>query len=500
MKIRGSLAAGLGAFLLYALTGADSVQWQDAGQFVWRIGTGETGNPYGLALVHPLHVWLGRMAASLLPGNIPYALTLLSALSGAVAVGLLHHLVRRLARGESPAAFAAATLAVSHSFWRFSGIPEVYSLAAALLLLEATAYLHHPLNAPPRWPWVFAANGLALANHNLALLSLPVWGLLLLHDLRTRRVQPYILFLSGAAWAAGALPFLTLLAHAIAEGGDVHAVLSSALFGNHYARAATALLPNPGILLSSLAFLALSFPSLALPLALHGLPRAPRPLTALLLLHLLFVLRYNVIDQYSFLIPSHALLALLAGIGWERLSRPSWRWTAFAMLLLQPFLYLAAPALARASGVLERLDRHKPHRDDATYLLWPWSRWERSAQTLAREILDAAASEALVVLEDPMARFAVAWEHHLRGAPRAVRLLDPRDRAQQEEILRALSSASPPVLWIPARVAPTAPPGWQREGSLWRPLPGALPPPLPSPMAPLEEEEGTKRKAGEVGA
>ena len=72
--------------VLYAATANRGIQWQDPGHFILRVVTHEPFNPLGLALSHPLHHWLGRLAAA--PGLLEpaFAVTLVSAVAGAVAV------------------------------------------------------------------------------------------------------------------------------------------------------------------------------------------------------------------------------------------------------------------------------------------------------------------------------------------------------------------------------------------------------------------------------
>ena len=63
---RGWIALFLAAFLLYAATASRGTQWQDSGYHILRIVTGESFNPLGLTLSHPLHHWLGRLV--MIPG------------------------------------------------------------------------------------------------------------------------------------------------------------------------------------------------------------------------------------------------------------------------------------------------------------------------------------------------------------------------------------------------------------------------------------------------
>jgi len=461
---------GLGAFLLYVLTGSRTIQWQDSGQFTLRIGLGRMENDWGLAMVHPLHYMLGRLAILIFPGNVPWAVTGVSALGGALSVGLVTGTVRKLTDQTAPALFAGLTLMLAHSFWRFSGLPEVYTLSAALLMLQILLWVRlRESGNPVYWICLLGANGLSWANHNLALLELAVLAPVFLHEIIKKRVPVRVILPGVAFWMIGSLPYTALIVLHMAASGSFWPVVQSALFGHHFAEKVLNLNPVSVYLLVTCLFTLLSFPSLALPLAVYGgkkrWNRLAVPL-ALLALHLLFVLRYNVIDQYTFLLPAMAVFALLAGLGYDAVTSAPLRRLAWGLLLAQPFLYGIAPTLARHAGVLGSFARDKPYRDDADYLLHPWTHRENSAAKLAQNAVSAATPGSLLVVEDSMALYAVEWQLHVRGMRDRVEVLRPADK---ERILGALA-AGEPVIRVPAR-AGSAPAEWESVGEVWRNIP-----------------------------
>ncbi len=531
------------AFLLYAFTGARTIQWQDSAQFTYRICSGTLWNEYGLAMVHPLHFWLGRLMMSIFPGPDPWAVSLVSALGGALAVGLVFVCIFKLTGKKSAALFGAMTLMLAHSFWRFSGLPEVYTWSAALLLGEVVFYLRlRETNHPSAWWGVFFVNGLAFANHNMALLSTAVWGITFLlwakrsSSAPARRAPPRPgvpavepakeigihsrrrrLFSAGTAelplppfaelrppisdlrfpisffhlfpiaffWILGALPYLLIVLLELKQR-PFGEVIHSALFGEHFKNQVAGLLPAPGILLISLAFMLLSFPGFALFFAgravlkrivERGRPpgrgsrsaRAGAPMTAIslplpvlfiVLLHLVFFLRYNVIDQYTFLIPVYALIALLAGVGFATLRGTSvWKKLAWGLLLLQPLMYMAVPAWARQSGVLARHERHKPYRDDYNYLFLPWQVQERSAEKLMQDAFGAIQPGGVMVVEDSMAHYTVLWTRMLLGQEEPLKVVRPA------QLLEGPAPAG--SVWIPARSDLPPLEGWEKKGEVW---------------------------------
>ncbi|MCC5844571.1 MAG: DUF2723 domain-containing protein [Verrucomicrobia bacterium] len=459
-------AAGVGvtAFILYFFTGSRTIQWQDSGQFTLRIGLGLLENDWGLALVHPLHFLLGQLAVRIFPGNIPWAVTGVSALAGAVTVGLVYACVRLATDNRRAALYAAFSLMLAHTFWRFSGLPEVYTLSAALLMLQVYGLLKLRTD-PDAWLLIGLANGLSWANHNLALLELAVLGTFFLLQLQRKQVTPALGIRAAGLWLSGSLPYTALILRTMLREQRVLPVIYSALFGHSFSDAVLATTPVWIYTATTLAFVLLSFPLLPLIFAVLGIrsrARQTAPILALFLIHSLFVLRYNVIDQYTFYIPAMALIAFFAGLGYDRLARPLVRRAAVTLLLLQPLLYAAAPALIRNTGLLRPFERHKPHRDDADYLFHPWTVTETSAARLAAEAVAAAAPDGTIVVEDSMALYAVQWKQHINNLP-GITLLRPADF---EAFLEATLSDRP-VIWIPASTLQDPPQGWKPRGAVW---------------------------------
>ena len=147
---------------------------------------------------------------------------------------------------------------------------EVYSISAASLTAEAWALVMWDRRREPKWlVLMFVANGLGLANHDLALLSLPVTGTVLLLALRNRQASWKTFVASGVAWFACASIFLWMIVQDARAEHSLSAAIKSALFGKFEAQVL-----SHGPLLSytavSIAFTLLSFPNLMLPLAIWG--------------------------------------------------------------------------------------------------------------------------------------------------------------------------------------------------------------------------------------
>lgn len=477
------LAGFLVALCLYTLTAARTIQWQDSGYWVVRVLTGELRNNLGLALSHPLPYGLMWLAQRILPLEPPHAMALVSALFGAITIANVAAIIHQFTARCLPAILAAAGLLVAHTHWKLSTIPESYTLAAALLSAEVWLILLYTRSRRPRWlVALFATNGLAFANHNLALLSLPVIGLILIHQIRHRYVSQRIFTLCLAFWIIGASPYLWLILDEILITGKITSSIASALFGKNFGGAVA----GRGLVLrytaATLLFTAISFPNLLLPAALAGIARstkmgipllAVRALLATLAIHLIFVLRYAVVDQYMFILPAYALIAILAGFGFAHIQshcpprpRRILLTSAATLVALTPLLYLVLPDLLRSANILGQSARNKPYRDDYAYLFIPWGIAETSADRLSRHAATLAGDDALILVQDSMAAFAIRYQLLKNNKPDVDIIISSSDPKLQNTL-----QARRKIVFAPASThnPPPALPGitWRPDGPLY---------------------------------
>jgi Protein of unknown function (DUF2723) len=129
---------------VYVRTAAPSVLSGDSAEF--QLAAPLLGVPH--PTTYPLYVLLGKLATLLVPfGDMAWRVTLVSALSAALAVALFYMLARRVA-GLPGAAVAALALGVAPGLWNAATLAEVYALLAALL--AGLGYLLAPTAAEPR--------------------------------------------------------------------------------------------------------------------------------------------------------------------------------------------------------------------------------------------------------------------------------------------------------------------------------------------------------------
>ena len=482
MTLRSWLMVCLPALLLYALTANRGTQWQDSGFHILRVITGEALNPLGLALSHPLHHYAARLLVATNLFEPCLAVTLISAIAGAITVANVFGCVMMLTRQRSAAVFAAASLAVAHTFWQMATIAESYTLVAALLSAECWCIAAYAQSRRPVYLLLAGLwNGLGLSNHMLASLTTPVIAIIVLHALIRRNVRMRDVLLCGVLWVVGTIPYTAMIVGEVIRTGDLGGTIHSSLFGHAFAAQVLNVLPDPRNLAISIVFILLSWPNLGLAMAAVGMASATRigiatmtrrSLLIGLAIHVLFAARYPVIDQHTFFVPSYVFVALWCGIGFAALRAQGERryarrlvTAAVVLLFCTPMVYAAAAPLARSVNALGSFVRHKPYRDDYTYLLTPWSVVERSADRLARQAVALAGPNGLIIVEDAMAQQAVRY-HVIQAHAESIEVVDDASPGT----IRSAAANRPVVLVpfdtdAPRTIAPIG--VWARKGDLY---------------------------------
>ena len=483
------------ALAVYAATASRVVQWQDQALFLHVIYTRQVVSPLGLALTHALHFWLGRAALWVGIVEPPYALALVSALGGALAVANVYGCVRYVTGSRWAAVFAAASLGVAHTFWRLSTVIEVYTLSAALLAGECWCLAAFVRTRRAGWLWgTWLLNGLGVANHLQGGLTSPVLLVVTLLALSRRQVRLWEVVLAGALWIGGSLPWTMQVIAAGLAGGDWPTTLRSAFMGEQgrFGQSLLKVWPTRRTALERVCSSALSFCSVPFPAAAYGMVRWRRlgidrllvgSLLAGLVIHAFFAVRYNVVDQHTFFLPTYVLLTVFGGIGAAAvLALPASVWrhrlvgAAAALLIATPALYGLMPPVARHLRVLKNEERHKPYRDDYVYLFSPWGVQDTSCHLATTEAVRLAGPGGLILVEDPAFRAACRYQVlrmgceglEVRQLPASTPQASDRRLRVMEEALRAVE-AGRGVVWVPESLGQRPPAGlsWRRAGDLY---------------------------------
>ena len=370
------LLVAVGFFALYALTAQRGLGWGDSGEFHYRIlrcADGLLGGCDSFATAHPPYVALARLVCS-----TPYQVTLISSFFGALAVSGFLLCSRNVA--------LTVVFGLSHALWWLSCVAEVYTMSLTCVAFETLFLMRFLDSRKVGWLAALALlNGLHLELHNLALLSVPVYAVavgVVLLPVGARRLVAS-LGLAAVAWAAGASFWLWAL---VTRG------VRDVLVGS-YGGQALGLLPDNwtvagfNLALSGLSFVApvailwwtwraASRPSSAMPVASRVTDVC---LVALLAVHALFFVRYFIISQFTFVLPTVFFAYLL--VARVHLGRTR----TVALMALQLLVPLFAWQVLSSLPVPAWRPRHK-YRDEAKYFALPWKAGDDSADRLAAEL------------------------------------------------------------------------------------------------------------------
>ncbi len=367
----------------------------------------------GLALSHPLYYLIAIGAQHLPVQESAYKTNLVSALFGAVTVANLWLLVYLLTACPWSAVIGAISLSVAHTFWQHCALAEVYTITTAVLTAEFLCFVQYLHTRRVRWLiLLFGVNGLGVSNHMLASLSLACYGVWLVLHLVRGDVPVMIIPCIFAAWAAGASPYLWLIIRDVQAGASWLETFRSALCGA-YARNVLNVFPSSGQFKNSLLYLGMNYPTPAFLLVLsavacRGASRtAIGMLAALLSIYLIWAVRYNVPDQYTFFIPAIVLTSAAIGLGaraWLANRRRTWRPALILLAALPAVVYVPLPTIARSLRLNMGLTRSIPYRDEYDYFLHPWKTGYRGAEQFAAEVARLLPADAVLLADSTTVR------------------------------------------------------------------------------------------------
>ncbi len=332
-----------GPLIVYYLTLLPGIGYGDTAEFQ------RVGPTLGLAHVtgYPLYTLLGWIWSQLpLGSSAAWRMNLFSAVLGALTLGIVDSLGRRLGQRRLVALVSTLTFAFSLTFWLEATHAEVYALATLLLSGLIYALLRWRTGDLPLWVAALIL-GLGLAHHRSIVLLAP--GALLFVLLTRRPAWPELRRCLPALLLPGLLYlYIPLQAQPWEDPGQLlkHYLLADVaqdwlkpqqLLADGWRR--------PFDIVRQLIWPMLT--PLGLPLAGLGVWRVlrrDRALATLLLLsysiYFAFCAAYYVPDLAVFLLPCHLIMALLLGEGLMLLGE-GW-----------PLLRRAAPLLLALPGFL----------------------------------------------------------------------------------------------------------------------------------------------------
>ena len=398
------------ALILYSISCAPGILWQDSGLYQYRILHNDIEGGLGLALSHPLYHLVGMIFKHIPIGGFGYRVNMISAISGAFAVANVFLFVRLWLGRNAPAVVASLMLALSHTIWLHASIAEVYTLYAALYTAELVFLLQYFKTKRVGWLYLLGLfNGLSIANHMWGVIPLGCYGLFWLVLLTTKRMKIRDAVIIALLWIIGAAPYEYLIVKNIFESGQVGAVLASAAFGNEWQGDVLNASMSGRTVMENFMFMALNFPTPNILLFFVGcvglFKFSPtrsfaNVFAGMLILFFVFAFRYDVPDRFAFFIPFYCLASILTGVGagllFDRFNCKVLAVIILLLCLLPTAVFYFAPSLAKRLevGIGSRGD--VPYRDDYAFFLQPWKTGYRGSERFAEEALESVDRNAMI--------------------------------------------------------------------------------------------------------
>ena len=417
-----------GSLVLYVITCAPGVLWQDSGMYQYRIWHNDIEGKLGLALAHPLYHLVGMAVKQIPFGDFAYRVNLISAVSGAIAAANLFLLIRLWLGTNWPAIIGAVILAVSHTFWQHAVIAEVYTFGGMFLITELLLLLQYVRTGEKKYLYFLAmTNGLAMANHVWASIAMACYVVFIFSLLLKKRIGWSNMAAMAGLWLLGALPYVYLITKTAIGSGDIAGTLVSAFFGQSWNNSVLNTHITGRMLKENLMLFGLNYPTPNVLLFFIGLYYAWRATTyraftyvlaAVLFLYYVFAARYTVPDRYAFFIPFYCVVPIFAAAGFECLSKKVNRvylgYAALIFALIPVFVYMAAPTLAKKAHFSLGTKRTIPYRDDYAYFLKPWQGGNDGPQRFAVEALMTAGDNG-IIYADGTTVYTLLYEQQIKG-------------------------------------------------------------------------------------
>jgi hypothetical protein len=398
------------AAVLYGVSCAPSLLWQDSGMIQYRVLQNDIEGGFGLALSHPLY-YIISIAAKYVPvGNVIYRINMVSALAGAFAIANLYLLVKLWKKQTWPAVIAALSLALSHTFWRHASIVETYNLYLAFLFLELI-YLckYRESSKIKNLCFLGLFNGLAISVHMLAVIPLTCYIIYLLILLLSQKIKIRTLMLFILCWVVGAASYEYLVISQLIQTGDVWATLKSAFFGVSYEDQVLNVSLTLKIIKENILFIGMNFPTPNIILIVSGLfvifrnakvHKFGLMIIVLTGLFFFFAFRYTVPDRYAFFLPFYSMLSILIGGGtFALIQRYKSKAVFVALIFFSVFpaaVYTYLPGLVEDYYPIFKDKRQLPYRNEYTYFLWPARTGYTGAERFAKEAIENVPDGSLI--------------------------------------------------------------------------------------------------------
>ena len=223
------------AIILYGVTCAPTVLWQDSGMYQYRTWQHDIRGGLGLALAHNLYFFIAIIFSKIPFGDFAYKVNFLSAICGAFTVANVFFLVYLITEKGSSAVIGALTMVFSHTLWQHSNIAEVYSMYTAFFSAELIIlFLFIKFRQSKYLYWLGFVNGLSISVHMFGVIPLFCYLCLAGYYVVKKEIKFKIILFAFLLWLVGFLPYAYLIIEHFIKTQDLTLTINSALFGSGY--------------------------------------------------------------------------------------------------------------------------------------------------------------------------------------------------------------------------------------------------------------------------
>ena len=414
------------ALVLYFLTLAPDLTWQDQGDYQYQAAKCNLNRPGDVVRVHPLFIVSSHLAGRLGLWSYARAASIVSAIFTAVTVANVYLLVYWLCGRVWPAVLSASTFAMAHSVWFLGVQAQTYSMANAALsggLLLVLAYL-----ATRRLGLLYLMGlvfGLGISAHMMSQVGFAVIMVWLAAKCARREISIRSIAAVILSWAIGAFLLWVVMVIEYRRSGDMAGTVASAIWGEW--GGAVFNVGRWGILLKkSVLFFVLNFPTPLVLLAIPGVWFSFRRLKSRTVARLfivctvayaLFAVRYDVPNQNNFFLPMYMFVSIYIGLGFAFLMKKNLllrRVVTGLLLIAIPPTYLGLSGYARANDIALGTRRHVPYRDVYEYYLLPWQHGQAGPRRLVNEVFEKVPWGAVLLLDTTLAP-AFRYAHEIES-------------------------------------------------------------------------------------
>lgn len=410
-----AVALGAVSFFVYRLSLAPTYSWGDSADFAIRLAIGdqswdETPRDYDifdfiLSLFRNLNL-IGIQAQA----------NLVTAMFGAISVGLTYYLALMISKSIKVAVFSACILMVSHTFWLMSVTAEVYTFNLVLILLVYINIVKYREERNYRSAFFIGAfTGLCLSHHSTGLIVVLSQAPLIYEALKRKYLKELLILFIAI------LLFGSLYIGRVVEALKNQQSLLQA-FGVYRSTNFLNETNNFVETLKFVGFLLYNFPSVLILLfvIIHFkfrklsnqdlAPKGFRPSLSYEIIIFSAIVIFGGIwstipDKHNIFVLAYPFVSIQIGLAThyslnlQRLKPLKFIGLLCSATLLSPILYFSTYRLANEIGVNISGARLLTDRDNNRYFLWPPKNGDYGPELLANKILRELPADSILIAD-----------------------------------------------------------------------------------------------------